>query len=232
MNPDTYQVISASKHWIIVDKPAEWLTTPSREGAKDTRSVLGLRLQEDLATQVFPVHRLDYEVSGLVLFALSADCHRDCNLAFGEREVGKTYEAFAPCPTVGSGLMVPQGELKWQSHLLRGKRRTYERPFGKPSETLALCLGAEQVLDGNILRWRLCPLTGRPHQLRFEMAKHGFPILGDTLYGSMNSWPHPGIALRAIKVEWPKELQSKWGLPSRSQVPGLIFGGTTPCSIK
>ena len=60
---------------IVVDKPVNWLTTPARE-ADDPRPCLGRRLQDELGFRIFPVHRLDFEVSGLVLFAKTAAAHR------------------------------------------------------------------------------------------------------------------------------------------------------------
>ena len=57
-----------NEHFVIMDKPAMVLTVPDRH--QSDRPCLGLELQKELKTQIFPVHRLDYEVSGLVLFAL------------------------------------------------------------------------------------------------------------------------------------------------------------------
>jgi tRNA pseudouridine32 synthase/23S rRNA pseudouridine746 synthase len=68
---------------------------------------------------------------------------------------------------------------------------------------------------GGTLKWKLEPITGRSHQLRFEMAKHGFPIDGDALYGSKREYPRPGIALRASEIHF-NQVPSKelMGLPA------------------
>jgi len=58
-----------NEHFIAVDKPPLWLSTPSRMGKEDARPCLGLLLQEQTGHRLFPIHRLDFEVSGLIFFA-------------------------------------------------------------------------------------------------------------------------------------------------------------------
>lgn len=83
---------------------------------------------------------------------------------------------------------------------MRGKKRAYEAEFGKKSVTKAKLVG--HTSNGRAV-WHLQPLTGRSHQLRYEMARHGFPIDGDKLYGSTvsdDAWI--GIKLRAAKLDF------------------------------
>lgn len=192
------KIIADNSHFVLVDKPSGMLTVPGRTGAEDPRPCLGWLLQKQLNCQLFPVHRLDFEVSGLVLFAKNAEAHRESNLWFEKRLVHKFYSALSPGFADASTL--PQ-KFEWKSRLLRGKKRAYESPVGKPALTKATLLKSE---DSQRLRWRLEPVTGRPHQLRYEMAKHGFAILGDQLYGSQVPYPE-GIALRAVRIEFPSE---------------------------
>lgn len=200
-----------NENWIVVEKPAGVLTVPSRYQEKDHRKVLGLQLQKEIGRQIFPVHRLDFEVSGITLWALNAKTHQMSQSWFEHRKIHKFYRA----------LSVQQSFTHWPSHLKKadkpfapsnrerqlwkckiskGKRRSFESDHGLHSVTEA------QVVDFNsqtqILHWDLQPLTGRSHQLRFEMSRHGFPILGDQLYGS--TWPvqdQNTIALKAFKLD-------------------------------
>lgn len=220
-----------NEHFAILDKPALVLTTPSREGAADERECLGMALQKHLGLQIFPVHRLDFEVSGLVLFAKDAKAHRAANAWFENKKVFKTYQALTTGPSFehipanvknDRKFLTPgiQDRYLWKSRLLRGKRRAYEHATGKPSETEAVYRGIPPGSSWH--RWELHPWTGRPHQLRYELSRHGFPIVGDELYGSKEKHLQPGIALRAVKIDFTKAPDAKdWGLPDFVEVPGL-----------
>ena len=169
---------------VVVDKPASWLSVPSRAGGADPRPCVGKVLEKQLGQRLWPTHRLDFEVTGLLLFAKDAAAHSIINQWFEQRLIGKTYEAL----TEGE---MPENDSPfiWTSLLLRGKKRAFESPHGKPSETLALAQQLISTADGPCIFWRLEPRTGRPHQLRFELSKHGFPILGDRLYGAQKEAP-------------------------------------------
>lgn len=215
----SHTFVFENENFIAVDKPSGVLTTPSRFGQKDERRVLGLELQEQMKRQIFPVHRLDFEVSGLVLFALNAPAHKWANTAFEGRHIKKIYQALSPRKTE-SEMKEFQAEQEWRSLLVRGKKRSFEADYGKEAVTRA------QILEekGQFCLWRLSPLTGKSHQLRFEMTKQGFPIVGDSLYGSQIPYQSQAIALRAVSVDFSQLTErKKWGLPDALEIFGLYF---------
>jgi len=228
-------IVFENDHFVVLEKPAMVLTTPSREGAADERECLGWALQTAQGRQIFPVHRLDFEVSGLVMFAKTANAHAVANTWFERKQVFKVYQAFstgqnfdhipANVKNDRKVLSLKAGEkFLWKSRLLRGKRRAYDHATGKPSETEAIYLGEDGASGWH--SWELHPLTGRPHQLRFELSSHGFPIVGDELYGSKVSFNQPGIALRAVKIDFSKTPGAKdFFLPSSLEISGLSVGG-------
>ena len=69
--------------------------------------------------------------------------------------------------------------------------------------------------------WRLNPVTGRSHQLRYEMHRHQVPIIGDRLYGSSLNLPEflnpDEIALKAVEIKLPANA-NKWGLAQSYQL--------------
>lgn len=224
-------IVFSNEHFVVLDKPAMVLTTPSREGAADERECLGWALQNELKTQIFPVHRLDFEVSGLVMFAKNAKAHAVANGWFEHKSVFKVYQAWTTDQNFGHipanvkndrKVLNPKPEEKfhWKSRLLRGKRRSYEHATGKPSETEAIYLGKDKTTGWH--RWELHPLTGRPHQLRYELSTHGFSIVGDELYGSKVKYTKPGIALRAVKIDFTKTPGAEeFSLPKTIEVTPL-----------
>lgn len=203
-------VVFENDHCIAVDKPAQWLSVPGRD-PKDTRPILGRELESQLQRQIFPIHRLDAEVTGLIVYGKTADFHREANKLFENKKIQKTYQAFTDPGAFQKGQSV-----RWHSKLLRGKKRAYEANYGKSS----LTEGTVFDQSPQHLEWRLNPLTGRSHQLRFELYKHDCPIWGDELYGSRKPWPD-GIALRALALDWPEDFAQAWNLDVKFQVKPL-----------
>lgn len=216
-------IVLENRRLCIVDKPAGWLSVPSRLGAADPRPCVGLALQAQLGCRLWPTHRLDEEVTGLLVFAKDAAAHRVLNAAFAERQVHKTYLATTSGPAPEDAAL---GEAReWSSQLLRGKKRAYVHPAGLEAITVATLL----AIEGDRLRWRLQPRTGRPHQLRVELARRGCPILGDSLYGSPIAYA-PGIALRAVALDFSASAAARGlGLPAAIEqevaLPGQSPGG-------
>lgn len=239
------KIVFQNEHFVAVDKDSGVLTTPSRFESEDGRVVLGRELEKTLQTQIFPVHRLDFEVSGLTLFALSEKAHASANLVFEKRQVQKTYHALsskllAQPPGFPAELFRPINpqigdSFVWKCQLMRGKRRAYENAHGKPSMTHAQFIARydkqnlnklrENILFDNVMdsgtvigsdlyAWSLQPQTGRSHQLRYELFRHGFPILGDTLYSGL-IWKESTIALRAVELRFLEDdFCKRWSLPT------------------
>ena len=227
-NSGDYQIVFQSASWVVVDKPSGWLTVPGRFRNEIPENCLGTQLSSDLNQRLWPVHRLDKEVSGLVLFAKNAQAHKLANHWFENREVTKTYEAWTP---LVEGQAFPAGEVIWNLQLKRGKKRSFESPDGKEAITKAKTYGMFEQAGYKILMWRLNPLTGRSHQLRVSLAKHYAPIIGDCLYGAdpefgrLLSWRQRSpnsIGLRAVSLDFTAIDDDPRGeLPPMISVKGL-----------
>lgn len=222
-------IVFQNQHFVICDKPHGVLSTPSRFEDEDERACLGTSLQKELGLQIYPINRLDYEVSGLVLYAKTPEAHRQGNLWFENKKVTKTYRAwtsaqsYAHIPDNVKNSRQPMDPhpgqtYQWRTRMLRGKRRAYESPQGKESLTMASFLGAKE----KHLIWDLNPVTGRPHQLRFDLSRHGFAILGDKLYGSGVDYGENRIALRSYKIDFKSATGANaLGLPDALEIDSL-----------
>ena len=195
------KLIHQDAHWLVLDKAPGWLTVPGRMGAEDPRPCLRTQAEAEYGP-LWVVHRLDEPVSGLVLFARSADAHRIANMAFESRAVRKVYHA----KTQGSP--PDKHQLSFRDSLRKGKKRAFRAPHGKAALTEAMFKGGSEE---TALHWVLKPQTGRTHQLRVQLSLRGWPILGDTLYGAEPT-SEPGIALRAVALEGPFGSYSASGL--------------------
>ena len=208
-------------NFIICDKPSLVLSTPARE-KNDPRPCLGLELQKQLGRKIYPVHRLDFEVSGLIIYALNERAHRISQDWFQQKKISKIYSAetslqnFSHWPenvsTDRAVLSLKSGaEFYWRTKIHRGKRRSFESPHGEWAETRAIV----RELTSDSVIWEMHPITGKSHQLRLELSRHGFPIDGDRLYGSSReSRFGPGISLRAVRIDLEK-IQDRLGLPAQ-----------------
>lgn len=165
--------------WLIaINKPAGLLSVPGRTSDRQD-SVLS-RLQLSTGTSLMPVHRLDQDTSGILLFACDLATYRQVSRQFQQRQVHKVYEAvLAGVPTLKTDVI----ELPlWADPSDRPYQKVdWER--GKPSTTKVRVL-AQNAVTTHV---ELIPLTGRTHQLRVHAAHPeglGVAILGDRLYGT------------------------------------------------
>ncbi len=168
------------EHLVVADKPHFLPVTPSGPYLQQT---LLVRLKNRLGIDgLIPIHRIDRETAGLVLFSVRP-AERDAYQAlFRQRSVSKLYEAMAP----------------WRSDLpfpiTRKSRIVEDEPFfrqlevpGQPnSET---CIDVLEI-RGDKARYALSPVTGKKHQLRVHMNALGIPILNDRMYPPVS--PTPG----------------------------------------
>lgn len=159
--------------WIVVaDKPHFMPVTPSGRHLHET---LLVRLKRRLGLDTLaPVHRIDRDTAGLVLFSVQPHTRGAYQSVFRERSARKVYEAIAP---LRAGLEWP---LTLRNRLVDGDNfMTMREMPGEPnSETLIELLESK----GGLGRYRLQPLSGKRHQLRVHMAGLGLPLLNDGIY--------------------------------------------------
>lgn len=159
---------------LVVDKPEGMAAIPERDLAVPS---LHKALEAERHEKLFVVHRLDKEVSGLLVFARTAAMHRNLSMAFEQRRVDKTYVALL------QGVVSDDaGAIVAPIHQF-GSGRMGVDPRGKPSETRfeVLARGPAHTLVA------AHPLTGRRHQLRVHFYHRGHPIAGDPRYGDRAS---------------------------------------------
>src|SRR3954471_2643539 len=121
------------------------------------------------------IHRLDKETSGVLVFGKTTLANKSLTGQFTEHSIRKKYLLL-------TDREVKPGTLKVKSCLVRAGEKYLSRPEhagGELAETHFQVISSEA---GRTLV-AAAPITGRTHQIRVHAAEHGFPILGDTLYG-------------------------------------------------
>lgn len=165
-------VLYVDQHLVVADKPHGLPVAPTGRFVNET---LLTRLIHRLGNpDLVPLHRIDRDTAGLVLFSAHPQTRAPYHRLFAERGISKGYEAVArPLPAIAF-------PLTRRSRLLRGEPffRMMEGEGEPNSETRIV------VLERGERWWRytLTPRTGRKHQLRVHMAALGAPIANDRCY--------------------------------------------------
>jgi 23S rRNA pseudouridine1911/1915/1917 synthase len=162
---------------LVVDKPPGLLVHPAspQSGATLSHGVAAHFRDHGVEAKVRPVHRIDRDTSGLVLFAKSAHAHQRLDRAFREGAVSRRYLAFVDGAVEGD-------EGVWDAPIGRNPRHPHLRAVrgdGAPARTRWRV--AERYPTATLLELEL--ETGRTHQVRVHAAHAGHPVLGDRQYG-------------------------------------------------
>jgi 23S rRNA pseudouridine1911/1915/1917 synthase len=165
------EILAETDQFIALNKPAGMLSVPDR-----TQSAPSLK---DLLTEkygnIFTVHRLDRETSGVILFAKTAEAHQYLSVIFQERQVEKMYYGIVwGMPASDSGII----DQPIMEHPGKNGTMVVNRK-GKPASTGYEVI--EKFGKYSFLKFDL--YTGRTHQIRVHMKDIGHPILCDSLYG-------------------------------------------------
>ncbi|HEY0490954.1 MAG TPA: RluA family pseudouridine synthase [Telluria sp.] len=170
--PFEEQVLYRDDHLVVVDKPHFLPMTPSGRFLRET---LLVRLKDKLGLPALtPIHRLDRETAGVVIFSHCEASRGAYQSLFQQRSVEKTYEALAGPMAGRSFPFVHRSRMVDGTPFFR-----MQEVEGEPnSETLVDVIGERC----DKLLYRLEPHTGRKHQLRVHMAGLGAPIVNDAFY--------------------------------------------------
>ena len=165
-------VLHSDADLLVADKPHFLPVTPA--GAHVHETLLGRLIRATGNDALVPLHRIDRETAGLVLFSTNPDSRARYQALFRERRIGKSYEAIAPA--------LPDLEFP----CTRSSRLVTGEPFFRMQEVEGEA-NSETRIDviarrGAYWCYALTPITGRKHQLRVHMAALGAPIANDWLY--------------------------------------------------
>lgn len=172
-------VLYQDAHLVVADKPHFLPVTPSGHYLQET---LLVRLKNLLhLDSLTPIHRIDRETAGLVLFSV-APSERDAYQGlFRQHAITKHYEAIAPW------------HADLQFPLVRKTRLVEDALFFRQCEVAGEANSETHIAvlqtSGARARYALSPVTGKKHQLRVHMQALGLPILNDRIYPQLEITP-------------------------------------------
>jgi len=170
--PFEHEILFENEHLLVIDKPHFLTISPTGQYVQET---LLVRLKKQSGNEFLtPIHRLDRETAGVVLFSKQPSTRAIYQEMFAQRQVNKTYHAIAPF----------HADLTFPCHT------RYRMEKGEPFYTM-------QVVEGQINsqteidliehdavwgKYQLKPITGKQHQLRVHLNSLGIAIKNDPFY--------------------------------------------------
>jgi 23S rRNA (cytosine1962-C5)-methyltransferase len=199
-----------------VDKPAGLTTHTSlndvdkRKPWVDQRDGFMEWLSERAGSALLPVHRLDRETTGIILFARTREAAEQARVLFESRSVRKEYLFVTDRELGGAqGQNAKSHSFTSESFIERAGNEYVSRTDAQPNSLTHF----ERVKsEGRFTLWRALPETGKPHQIRLHAQAAGLPLLGDDLHGGTS---FPALCLHAQSLSIIGE--------TRTSMPPIYF---------
>lgn len=166
------EIIYADEALLLIDKPPGMLSIPDRFTPEKPNLLSWLRSRY---AEVYTVHRLDKETSGIICFARTEDDHRQLSLQFEQRKVDKRYLALL------DGRVQPEKGVIDQPIISHPTRAGLMMPSKKGKAAVTRYQLLEQWEQFSWVEAEI--LTGRTHQIRVHFQSIGFPLAVDAWYG-------------------------------------------------
>lgn len=203
--PFQEEILFKDDYLVVVDKPHFLPVVPAGRYLQET---LLVRVKRKLGIETLaPMHRIDRETAGLVLFTIQPKTRNAYQSLFRDKKVEKTYHAIAPFKAT---LNFP---LTYRSRLVESENfMQMTEVEGEPNAETKIQL---IEIKNNLGYYILHPITGQKHQLRVQMSALGIPLLNDRIYPELllnpdieNDFSHP-LKLLAKSIEFIDPITGK-----------------------
>ena len=189
------KIIFEDNDILVAIKPPEILSQGDEKGRANAVDILS----EMTGSEVFPVHRLDKGVGGVMVFAKNAKAAAELSRQVSDRTMEKTYLAL-----LHGELTEERGRLEDLLFFDRGKNKSFvvkrERRGVKKALLDYECL--EKAEGKSLVRVKL--ITGRTHQIRVQFSSRGYPLFGDRRYGARDEEKNIALLSKEISFVHPR----------------------------
>jgi tRNA pseudouridine32 synthase/23S rRNA pseudouridine746 synthase len=214
-------ILFQDEQLLVADKPHGMTVTPV--GSHVTRSLLH-RLQERTGFEnLTPVHRLDKDTSGIVMFSIQPEARAAYHELFAKNAVRREYVAT-------SRLQNAPAQTSWHVENRIGPGDPWYRQQILAGQVNAVTDIAAVEVHGDLGFFQLHPQSGKKHQLRLHMASIGHPILGDRLYGDLRETADTPLQLLAHRLSFndpytgtPRTFTSQRILQSMTSIRSTLY---------
>lgn len=190
-------ILYSDKHITVVIKPV----------GLDSENQVPAALKEALGGEVFPIHRLDQNVGGVMVYARTKQSAANLSKAVQEGTMVKEYVAKV------HGVPPEQGD--WEDLLWKDsqKNKVFVVKRLRGGVKKARLEFTRLATDGETSLVRIRLHTGRSHQIRVQFSSRGFPLVGDHKYGSRDDRTAPMLFSCRITFPYRGETRSFEAMP-------------------
>ncbi len=175
------EILYSNKHYTVIVKPV------GLDSEHDVPAALG--------GEVYPIHRLDKNVGGVMVYARTKAAAASLSRAVQEGTMVKEYVALVHGTPPESG--------DWEDWLFKDSRKNKVFVVKRQRSGVKQArLEFQRLTEGETSLVHVRLHTGRSHQIRVQFASRGFPLVGDHKYGARDDSPAPMLFSRRISFPW------------------------------
>ena len=164
----------------------------------DSEAEVPAELKKTLGGEIFPIHRLDKNVGGVMVFARTRQAAAALSKAVQEGQMIKEYVAMV------HGTPPETGD--WEDFLFKDSRKNKVFAVKKERKGVKYArLEFNRLTEGETSLVHVRLHTGRSHQIRVQFSSRGFPLVGDHKYGSRDERLEPMLFSCRITFPWKGE---------------------------
>lgn len=172
----------------------------------DSEAALPAALKESIGGEIFPIHRLDKNVGGVMVFARTKQAAAALSKAVQDGAMVKEYVAMVHGTPPESG--------DWEDFLFKDSRKNKVFAVKKERKGVKYArLEFQRLTAGERSLVHIRLHTGRSHQIRVQFSSRGFPLVGDHKYGSRDTAAAPMLFSCRITLPWMGETKVFEALP-------------------
>ena len=176
----------------------------------DSEAEVPAALKAELGGEIFPIHRLDKNVGGIMVFARTKSAAAALSKAVQDGQMVKEYVAMVHGTPPESG--------DWEDCLFKDSRKNKVFAVKKERKGVKYArLEFNRLKSGEQSLVHIRLHTGRSHQIRVQFSSRGFPLVGDHKYGSRDSATAPMLFSCRITLPWNGENRIFEALPDWAQ---------------
>lgn len=219
-------IFENNKNYVVAVKPRGYLSQSASEATGNTPDMV-TALAECLHSEIFPVHRLDRETAGVMVYAKNKRAAAAFSLLVSQNALEKRYLAVVTgTPEPPSGEMrdlLYHDARKNKSYVVSRKRAgVKEAILDYETQGTVIYAGDGTGTSVSLVRIRL--RTGRTHQIRVQFASRRMPLLGDTRYGCPVKAPELYLFAESIAFHDPFSGEKRCFLAKPEGILGKLCG--------